>query len=138
MWWRCNKHTKQSSVGVSPRGKASGFDSDKNSNVQPLVRVWLPLPIIYFGGIEDVYKVIGTTKGDKDKYYLASIWENPSGIGFSKEVLKSFSFVNLSDAELFIKRNKKTLSGNPEGVKHLYAVDNNGCWIKICKLGKSK
>lgn len=31
-------------IGVSPRGKASDFDSDKNNNVRPLVRIQLSLP----------------------------------------------------------------------------------------------
>lgn len=85
-----------------------------------------------------MYKVIGTTKSDGKKYYLSYLRNKDPDVGFSESVMDSYSFVNIADANLFIHRNKKQILGNLQGVKHLYAVDNNGSWTKICKLGKAK
>ena len=85
-----------------------------------------------------MYKIIGTTKDDKEKFYLSSMPGLMSGIGFGKDVLRSYSFTSVDVAERFLHLNKKALIGNQEGVKHMYLVDNNGTWKKIGKLGKKK
>lgn len=85
-----------------------------------------------------MYKIIGTTKDDKEKFYLSSMPGLMSGVGFGKEVLRSYSFTSTDVAERFLHLNKKALIGNPEGVKYLYLVDNNGNWKKLGKLGKKK
>lgn len=85
-----------------------------------------------------MYKIIGTTKDDKRKFYLSSMPGLISGVGFSTEVLRSYSFTSVKVAEHFLHMNKKALIGNPEGVRHLYLVDSNGSWTKFGKLGKKK
>lgn len=85
-----------------------------------------------------MYKIIGTTKKDKHMFYLSSMPGISSGIGFSKDVMKSYSFTSVKVAKRFLHMNKKALLNSPERIKHIYAVDNNGNWVKLTKLSKKK